>query len=60
MTLRLIEMVVPEPAGEELQKPLAGQSVLKLRQIGLGEVMVAVTLLPPMVLFGLILLLRKG
>lgn len=42
MTLRLIEMVVPEHEGEELQKLLAEQHVLEFRQIGLcgGEAMV--------------------
>ncbi len=46
MTLRLIEMVVPEHAGEELQKLLIEQSVLELRQIGLreGEVLVRILL----------------
>jgi len=45
MTLRLIEMVVPEPAGEELQKLLVEQSVLELRQIGFGEGEVLVRIL---------------
>ncbi|MGA8863523.1 MAG: hypothetical protein WB444_06910 [Gallionella sp.] len=46
MPLRLIEMVVPEPAGEELQKLLVEQPVLELRQIGLrgGEVLVRILL----------------
>lgn len=46
MMLRLIEMVVPEPAGEELQKLLAEQPVLEFRQIGLpeGEVLVRILL----------------
>ena len=46
MTLRLIEMVVPEPAGGELQKLLAEQSVLEVREFGLrgGEVMVRILL----------------
>lgn len=37
MTLRLIEMVVPGPEAGELQKLLAEQSVLELKQIGFGE-----------------------
>lgn len=44
MALRLIEMVVPEPVGEELQTLLVEQSILELRQIGLreGEVLVRI------------------
>lgn len=45
MTLRLIEMVVPEPAGDELQKLLDEQSVLELRQIDFGEGEVLVRIL---------------
>jgi uncharacterized hydrophobic protein (TIGR00341 family) len=45
MTLRLIEMVVPEPAGEELQKLLAEQSVLELKEISFGEGEVLVRIL---------------
>jgi len=37
MTLRLIEMVVPGHEASELQKLLAEQSVLELKQIGFGE-----------------------
>lgn len=46
MALRLIEMVVPESTEEELQKLLAEQSVLDLRQIDLhgGEVLVRILL----------------
>jgi len=46
MTLRLIEMVVPGQEAGELQKLLAEQSVLELRQIGLhgGGVLVRILL----------------
>jgi uncharacterized hydrophobic protein (TIGR00341 family) len=46
MALRLIEMVVPGPAGDELQELLAEESVLELRQIDLhgGEVLVRILL----------------
>jgi uncharacterized hydrophobic protein (TIGR00341 family) len=46
MTLRLIEMVVPEPARGELQKLLADLSVLELNLIDLreGEVLVRILL----------------
>lgn len=46
MALRLIEMVVPESVGGELQKLLADQSVLELRQIDLhgGETLVRILL----------------
>lgn len=46
MTLRLIEMVVPKPADDELQTLLAEQSILELRQISVseGEVLVRILL----------------
>lgn len=46
MALRLIEMVLPESAGEELRKLLAEQPVLEVRKIGLreGEVLVRILL----------------
>lgn len=46
MTLRLIEMVVPESAGEKLQALLADQSVLDLKQVPLreGEMLVRILL----------------
>ncbi len=46
MTLRLIEMVLPEHAGEELRQLLAEQPVLEVRQLGLrdGEVLVRILL----------------
>jgi uncharacterized hydrophobic protein (TIGR00341 family) len=45
MTLRLIEMVVASPDAGELQKLLAEQSVLELKQIGFGEGEVLVRIL---------------
>ena len=45
MTLRLIEMVVPGSEAGELQKLLAEQSVLELKQIGFGEGEVLVRIL---------------
>jgi uncharacterized hydrophobic protein (TIGR00341 family) len=45
MPLRLIEMVVPGSEAGELQKLLAEQSVLDLRQIGFGEGEVLVRIL---------------
>jgi uncharacterized hydrophobic protein (TIGR00341 family) len=46
MTLRLIEMVMPEHTSEELQQLFVEQPVLELRRIGLsdGEVMVRILL----------------
>jgi uncharacterized hydrophobic protein (TIGR00341 family) len=46
MTLRLIEMVIPEHTSEELRQLFVEQPVLELRQIGLsdGEVMVRILL----------------
>jgi uncharacterized hydrophobic protein (TIGR00341 family) len=46
MTLRLIEMVIPEHTSEELRQLFVGQPALELRQIGLsnGEVMVRILL----------------
>ncbi|MFA5371755.1 MAG: TIGR00341 family protein [Sideroxydans sp.] len=47
MTLRLIEMIVPEPADGELQELLAEQAVMELNLIGLlnGEVLVRILLM---------------
>lgn len=46
MTLRLIEMIIPESGADELQALLVEQSILELRQIGLreGEVLVRILL----------------
>jgi hypothetical protein len=46
MTLRSIEMIVPEPADGELQELLAEQAVMELNLIGLlnGEAMVRILL----------------
>ena len=46
MTLRLIEMVLPDPAGEDLRQLLVEQAVLEVRQVGLreGEALVQILL----------------
>jgi len=46
MTLRLIEMVIPEPAAEDLRHLFVEQPMLEVRQVGLreGEVLVKILL----------------
>lgn len=45
MTLRLIELILPKSDDEELKELLAEQSILELRQIGLGDGEVLVRIL---------------